>query len=128
MPTESPKWWQIGLTDKVLVLANDLLGGTFPEEVNLKITTGGDVAQYASSIIVFLDNWALGVCVSEENTEEHVWCSTLHQGERMDALGSFSSSSFVVFWLLIVGPHCPGSLFETKLMIPLSEAINALGW
>jgi hypothetical protein len=70
MPSHSPIWWQDWQSDESLIVGNNLLCCTFEEEIQIKISSCGDVTENRASVFRELDDWRLCIGVSEENTNE----------------------------------------------------------
>jgi len=45
VPSERPEWWEVWLTNEILVLRNDLLSSSFPEEINFNVSTSGNITE-----------------------------------------------------------------------------------
>jgi len=127
MPSHSPIRWQGWPSDEILIIGNDLLCCSFEEEINIKITTCGDVAQNWASVRLISDDWRLCVGISEEYTKEHTLCSD--EAEWVNSIGLFSTILCRRFFSTdTMRPHSEGTFSKLEVIHPFTESIDLFGW
>jgi len=50
VPSHSPVWWQDWQSNKILIICDDLLSGSFEKEIYIKVSSCGDIAENRASI------------------------------------------------------------------------------
>lgn len=126
LPAEGPEGRELWLTEDTLVVLNDLLSCARDEEVDLNLSTEGDVAEVGLLLVSISNNGKLGIGISEVHTDILLGFLGLNQEEGVHTVMSTTATSIVHVVLVgkAIGPHAPGTLAETVLCETLSKTCH----
>ena len=111
-----------------MIVFDHLFCSAFYKEVNVKVPTGRDVAQYARAIIIERDDRSLRIRTPEKKTDVLVGRISFNETELMDSTQLVATRSVIFFGILTTCPHRPSALPEGELPITLTKTVKLLRW
>lgn len=127
VPSHSPVWWQDWQSNESLIVSDDLLSCSFEEEINIKVSSCGDIAENRASVFPVRDDWGLCVGISEENTNELTFSS--NKAEWVNSIWLFTTIFCArLFSTDTMRPHCEGTFSELEVVHSFTESVDLFRW